>query len=348
MTQTLDVGIIGTGRIGRVHAKHLTYHVRRASLRAVADVDQEAAQECAEEFGVPNVKEDYREVLKSSVIDAVVICSSTDTHKQIIKEAAAAGKHVFCEKPIAFRLEDIDKALDAVEKSGVKFQVGFNRRFDPSFRRVRKAVEEEEVGEPHLLHLISRDPSPPPIDYIERSGGLFFDMTIHDFDMARFLVASEVTEVYAEGAVRVDPEIGRAGDLDTAVVTLRFENGVIGTIDNSREAAYGYDQRAEVFGSKGRVQSSNVYPNTAVVSTKENVRRDPPVHFFMERYAESFRAEMRAFVNAVIEDKPVPVGGEDGRISVLMSMAARKSYDEERPVKINQITTEATYGNDSI
>lgn len=343
MTQTLDVGIIGTGRIGRVHAKHLTYHVRRASLRAVADVDQEAAQECAEEFGVPNVKEDYREVLKSSEIDAVVICSSTDTHTQIIEEAAAAGKHIFCEKPIAFRLEAIDQALAAVERAGVKFQVGFNQRFDPHFRRLRTAVEEGEIGTPHLLHLISRDPAPPPIEYIERSGGLFIDMTIHDFDMARYLVASEVTEVYAAADVRVDPKIEQAGDLDTAVVTLQFENGTIGTIDNSREAEYGYDQRAEVFGSKGRVHTQNVYPNTAVISTDDHIRRDLPLHFFMERYEESYRAEMKAFVEAVLRDEPVPVGGHDGRVSVVMAIAAQKSYDEHRPVTLEEVEEEVAY-----
>lgn len=329
--------MIGAGRIGRIHAEHLAFHVPRASLQYIADIDLDAAEECAEALQVPHVVEDYREVIAASDVDAVVICSSTDTHKQIIEEAAGAGKHIFCEKPIAFSLEDIDEALAAVEDATVKFQVGFNRRFDPSFRRVREAVEHGEVGDPHLLHLISRDPAPPSLDYIERSGGLFFDMTIHDFDMARYLVASEVTEVYADGAVRVDPEIGELGDLDTAVVTLRFENGVIGTIDNSREAVYGYDQRAEVFGSKGRVQSGNVYPNTAVVSTKENVRRDLPMHFFTERYVESYQAEMRAFVDAVLDDEPVEVDGEDGRVSVVMSIAARKSYDEERPVRLDEI-----------
>lgn len=337
MTQTVNVGVIGAGRIGRVHAKHLSYHIRRATLQAVADIDREAAQECAREFEVPMVTPDYREILDAPDIDAVVICSSTDTHKQIIQEAAAAGKHVFCEKPIAFRLTEIDEALAAVEQGGIKFQVGFNRRFDPHFRRLRRAVEEGEVGTPHLLHLISRDPAPPPIEYIERSGGLFIDMTIHDFDMARYLVSSEVTEVYAAAGVRVDPEIGRAGDLDTAVVTLQFEDGVIGTIDNSREAAYGYDQRAEVFGSKGRVQAENVYPNTAVISTDNHVRRDRPLNFFMERYAESYRVEMEAFVEAVLGDEPVPVSGYDGRVSVAMALAAQKSYEENRPIKLEHV-----------
>lgn len=339
----LNIGIIGAGRIGRVHAEHLAYQIPQAALLGVADISEEAAQECARQFDVPEAVQDYRALLDNPAIEAVVICSSTDTHAQIIEEAAAAGKHIFCEKPIAFTLEEIDRALAAVEQAGVKFQVGFNRRFDPSFRRVREAVRQGEIGEPHLLHLISRDPAPPPLDYIRSSGGLFFDMTIHDFDMARFLIGSEVEEIYAAAGVRVDPAIGRAGDLDTAVVTLQFENGVIGTIDNSRKAAYGYDQRAEVFGSAGRVQSDNHFPNTAVVSTAEHVRRDLPLHFFMERYIESYQAEMQAFVDAVLEDRPVPVGGDDGRISVVMSRAARRSYDKNRPVRLAEVE-EVLYG----
>lgn len=339
----LNVGIIGTGRIGRVHAEHLSYRILQATLLGVADISEEAVQECAQQFDVPEVAQDYRVLLDNPEIEAVVICSSTDTHTQIIEEAAEAGKHIFCEKPIAFTLEEIDRALAAVEQAGVKFQVGFNRRFDPSFQRVREAIEQGEIGEPHLLHLVSRDPAPPSLDYIRSSGGLFFDMTIHDFDMARFLIASEVEEVYAAAAVRVDPAIGKAGDLDTAVITLQFENSVIGTIDNSRKAVYGYDQRAEVFGSGGRVQSENHYPNTAVVSNGDHVRRDLPLNFFMERYVESYRAEIQAFVEAVLEDRPVPVGGEDGRLSVVMSLAARRSYDENRPVQLSEIEDEVIY-----
>lgn len=339
----LNIGIIGTGRIGRVHAEHLSYRIPQATLLGVADINEEAVQECARQFDIPEVTKDYRVLLDNSAIEAVVICSSTDTHTQIIEEAAAAGKHIFCEKPIAFTLEEIDRALAAVEQAGVKFQVGFNRRFDRSFQRVREAVREGEIGEPHLLHLISRDPAPPSLDYIRSSGGLFFDMTIHDFDMARFLIDSEVKEVYAAAAVRVDPAIKQIGDLDTAVITLQFENGVIGTIDNSRKAVYGYDQRAEVFGSGGRVQSENHYPNTAVVSNGSHVRRDLPLNFFMERYVESYRAEIQAFVEAVLKDRPVPVGGEDGRLSVVMSVAARRSYDENRPVQLSEIEDEVVY-----
>lgn len=333
----LGVGIIGAGRIGRVHARHLAHQVPRATLRMVADLDEESAQKGAEYSPDAKAVQNYQTLLGNSDVDAVLVCSSTDTHVQIVEEAAAAGKHVFCEKPVAFTPEGIDSTLEAVDRAGVKFQVGYNRRFDPSFCRVREAVAQGEIGDPHLLHLISRDPSPPPIDYIRSSGGLFLDMTIHDFDMARFLIGSDVERVYTAASVQVDPKIEEAGDLDTAIVTLEFENDVIGTIDNSRKAVYGYDQRAEVFGSGGRVHTSNHYPNSAVVSNEKRVQRDLPLPFFMERYAESYRAEIQAFVDAVLDDQPVPVGGHDARVAVAMSVVARRSYDENRPVQLSEI-----------
>lgn len=337
MTEKLQVGIIGAGRIGRLHTEHLTHRIPQAVPVMVADVNEAAAKACAQRYGIPEAAHDYHALLENPALDAIVICSSTDTHLPIIEAAAAAGKHIFCEKPIALHLDEIDRALAAVAQAKVHFQVGFNRRFDPNFQRVRAAIERGEVGEPHRLHLISRDPSPPPLDYITRSGGLFFDMTIHDFDMARFLIGSEVEEIYAVAGVRVDPAIGEAGDLDTAVILLQFENGVIGTIDNSREAVYGYDQRVEVFGSAGRVESHNQYPNAVVISDGNHVRRDLPLHFFMERYVDSYRLEMEAFVDAVLHDRPVLVGGVDGRVSAVMSMAARKSYEEHRPVRLDEV-----------
>lgn len=337
MSTMLSLGVIGTGRIGRVHAANAVRHIPRARLLALADADEASAQECARALGVKGVSTDARVLLEDPTIEAVVICSSTDTHASFIESAAAAGKHIFCEKPISLELAAIDRALAAVEEAGVKLQIGFNRRFDASFRRVREAVAGGEIGDPHLLHLVSRDPAPPPIDYIRRSGGMFVDMTIHDFDMARFLIASEVAQVYAAAAVRVDPAIGEAGDVDTAVVTLRFENGVIGTIDNSRLAVYGYDQRVEVFGSGGSIRTENNHGNTALVSTADSVRRDLPLHFFIERYAQSYIDELRAFVDAVLDDGPVPVTGRDGRIPVAMGMAARKSYEKNRPVRVDEI-----------
>lgn len=334
----LNMGIIGAGRIGKVHAASLAFRLPQVALLTIADVKHSAAQEVAARCGIPHATENIDEVLENPRIDAVLICSPTDTHADLAMRAARAGKHIFCEKPIDHSLTKIDQALLAVEKAGVKFQVGFNRRFDPNFARVRKAVTSGEIGEPHLMHIISRDPAPPPISYIKISGGIFLDMTIHDFDMARFLIGDEVESIYTAAGVRVDPEIGKAGDLDTALIVLQFKNGVIGTIDNSRKAVYGYDQRVEILGSDGEISTGNCYPNQAVISTAAAVQRDLPLNFFMDRYTESFVNEMQAFVNAILENKPTPVGGIDGRIAVVMGLAARKSYDERRPVRLEEVS----------
>jgi myo-inositol 2-dehydrogenase/D-chiro-inositol 1-dehydrogenase len=337
--EILNLGLIGAGRIGQVHAENVSRRIPLANLAAVADVNEDAAKRCAQLYGIPKVTRDYRAILEDPEVQAVLICSATDTHAQIIEEAAAAGKHIFCEKPIALSLATIDRALAAVERAGVKLFIGFNRRFDANFQRVHHAINQGEIGQPELLHLISRDPSPPPIAYIKVSGGIFADMMIHDFDMARFLIGSEVEEVYVAGGVMVDPAIGEAGDLDTAVVVLRFANGVIGTIENSRRAVYGYDQRVEVLGSAGAIRIDNNYPNTAIISDAQNVRRDLPLNFFMERYTEAYATEMQAFVEAVLHDRPVPVTGHDGRAPVAIALAARRSCDERRPVRVSEVST---------
>ncbi|MDY6876190.1 MAG: inositol 2-dehydrogenase [Chloroflexota bacterium] len=338
MSSKVNVGLIGAGRIGRLHAEHLAFSIPQANLLAVSDIILETAQKCAADLGIPTATQDHRIIMENPDIEAVVISSSTDTHSQMIEEAAGAGKHIFCEKPIDFDLGRIDRALAAVEQAGVKLQIGFNRRFDPNFRRVRELVAAGQIGEPHILRITSRDPAPPPIEYIKVSGGIFLDMTIHDFDMARYLVGSEVEEVYVAAGVMVDPAIGKAGDVDTAVITLRFENGVIGTIDNSRQAVYGYDQRVEVFGSGGCISADNDYPNTAVISDGQSVHRDLPLYFFIERYTDSYIAEMKVFVECVQQDEMPPVTGIDGRIPVVMGYAAAKSYEENRPVKLSEIT----------
>jgi myo-inositol 2-dehydrogenase/D-chiro-inositol 1-dehydrogenase len=337
MKDRINVGVIGAGRIGRVHAENLAYRIPEANLVAISDVFVEAAEKLAAELGVPAAYQDPRRILEDRGVDAVLICSSTDTHARFIEEAAQAGKQIFCEKPIALDLAKIDHALVAVAQAGVKLQIGFNRRFDPNFARVQQIVAAGEIGEPHLLRITSRDPAPPPIAYIQVSGGIFLDMTIHDFDMARFLVNSEVEEIYAAAGVRVDPAIGEAGDVDTAVITLHFANGALGTIDNSRQAVYGYDQRVEVFGSKGSVAADNNYPNTATISDARRVHRDLPLNFFMERYVESYVAEMRAFIDCVANDTPPPVTGLDGRIPVVMGYAAKKSHAENRPVRLAEV-----------
>jgi myo-inositol 2-dehydrogenase/D-chiro-inositol 1-dehydrogenase len=338
----LRIGIIGAGRIGRVHAESLAFRIPEAAPSAIADINGDAAQEVAERCGIPRVATDSKEILNDPAIDAVLICSPTETHANLIVGAARAGKHVFCEKPIDHSLSNIDRALQEVKRSGVKLQVGFNRRFDANFVRVHNAIMQGEIGTPHLMHIVSRDPGPPPLSYIKTSGGIFLDMTIHDFDMARFLVGDEIESLYATGGVRVDPEIGKVGDLDTAVIVLQFKNGVIGTIDNSRKAAYGYDQRVEILGSKGAIATENCYPNQAILSTAAAIQRDLPLNFFMERYTESFVSELRAFVQAVVLDQPVPVNGIDGRVAVVMALAARKSYDERRPVQLEDVPQMAT------
>jgi len=334
---TIRIGLIGAGRIGRVHAEHLVYRIPEANLVAVSDILVEAAEKLASDFQIPASYEDHRRIMNDDSIEAVIICSSTDTHAQMIEEAAAVGKHIFCEKPIDHDLGKIDRVLAAVEQAGVKLQVGFNRRFDPNFQRVQEIVASGGIGAPHILRITSRDPSPPPIEYIKVSGGIFLDMTIHDFDMARFLVGSEVDEVYVAGGVMVDPDIGKAGDIDTAIITLRFENGVIATIDNSRQAVYGYDQRIEVFGSGGCITADNNYPNTTFTSDAQGVHRDLPLNFFMDRYIESYVAEMKAFVQCVLKDETPLVTGIDGRIPVVMGYAAKKSYAENRPVKLSEV-----------
>ena len=337
MSDILNIGIIGAGRIGKVHAATLAYRIPGARVLAIADIDLAAAQQTAGQFCIPEAVADPAVVLENKDIDAVLISASTDTHARLTIEAAQAGKHIFCEKPIAHDLYEIDAALAAVAKAGVKLQIGFNRRFDANFARVRQAIVAGEIGTPALLHIISRDPSPPPVSYVKVSGGMFLDMTIHDFDMARFLVGAEVEEIYTQAAVTVDPAIGAAGDVDTAVIMLKYANGVIGTIDNCRRASYGYDQRVEVLGSKGAIATTNNYPNAATVSDGVSVRRDLPLNFFMDRYTESFANEIAAFVDAVLNGKPTPVTGHDGRVPVVMGLAAGKSYRDGRPVKLSEI-----------
>lgn len=333
----ITFGVIGAGRIGKIHAENLVTRIPGVQVLSIADIMLEAAQERAAHLHIPTATADYHDILADPNINAIAICSSTDTHAQIIVEAAEAGKHIFCEKPVDHDLAKIDAALVAVEKAGVKLQIGFNRRFDPNFRKVREMIAANKVGIPHILRITSRDPAPPPIEYIKVSGGIFLDMTIHDFDMARYLMGCEVTEIYVAGGVMVDPAIGEAGDIDTAIITLRFENGAIGTIDNSRKAVYGYDQRVEVFGSGGMVATNNNTPDSHIYSNADGVQSAPPLYFFLERYAESFTQEMREFVASIQNDTTPPVIGMDGRIPVIMCMAALKSYQENRPVKLSEI-----------
>jgi len=334
----MKVGIIGAGRIGKVHAKNIAMFVPEMKVKTLADpFMNEETEAFARQYGIEITTKDAAEILNDPEIEAVLICSSTDTHSQYIIEAARAGKHIFCEKPIDYDLGKVRAAIDAAKTAGVKLQIGFCRRFDHNHRAVYDMVQGGKVGKVNIIKISSRDPEPPPISYVKVSGGIFYDMMIHDFDMARFLAGSEVTEVSAVGSVLVDPAIGEAGDVDTAVVTLKFESGAIGVIDNSRKAVYGYDQRVEVFGSEGCAQNENDIPNTAILSNAEGTTYGTAYKVMWDRYTGAFVAEMQAFADAVAQDKETPVTGEDGRYPVLMAAAAVKSLKEGRPVKILEV-----------
>lgn len=334
MADQVRIGLIGAGRIGKLHAKNLSFMIPDAEIVAVSDVYREAAEQCAAECHIPKATTNHREIMENSEVDALFICSSTDTHSQMIIEGAGAGKHIFCEKPIDFDLDRIDRALAAVENAGVKLQIGFNRRFDPSFKHARDLVADGRIGTPHVVRITSRDPEPPPISYVKVSGGIFLDMTIHDFDMCRYLLGENVTEIYAVGTSLVDPEIGKAGDIDTAVITLTYDSGAFCTIDNSRKAVYGYDQRIEVFGSEGCIVVGNRTPYEGTLYGSATVQSALPLYFFLERYNESYIEEARQFITSIQNDTSSPVTGIDGKIPVIMGLAAQQSLREHRPVKV--------------
>ena len=329
------IGIIGAGRIGKLHADNLLKRVESVQLKSITDPYLDEAW--AASLNIPLTGRDHHFMLDDPEIDAIIIGSPSAEHAPQMIECAQAGKHIFCEKPIALDPNIIQNALTEVVKSGVKLQVGFNRRFDPNFAAIRKQVISGALGDPHVVRITSRDPTPPPAEYITASGGLFLDMTIHDFDMARFLIGSEVTEIHAYGAVLVDSEIGKAGDIDTAVISLKFENGALGIIENSREAVYGYDQRVEVFGSKGTALADNNTPTSMVILNESGVIRDKPLYFFLERYQAAFVAEIQEFVDAVRDDKPTPVSGKDGLAPVLVALAAQESLKTGKPVKVASV-----------
>ncbi len=334
---SLRIGLLGAGRIGQVHARTIVQRVTGAHLVAVADPFPDAANAVAQRYGIAHAGTDCMAIISDPNIDAVMICTPTTTHCEYIIAAAHHGKHIFCEKPIALTLAETDRALRAVAEAGVKLQIGFNRRFDANFMRVQQAVADGHIGTARLMHIISRDPAPPPVEYIKSSGGIFLDMTIHDWDIARFLIGADIDEIYVQGGVMVDPAIGVAGDIDTHISMIRFSNGVIGTIDNCRQAVYGYDQRAEVFGSKGMIETGNNFPNAASLSTATAVQRDLPLNFFMQRYIEAYAAEIEAFVAAVAQDHEVAVSGLDARKALVAGLAAWQSYHTGRPVKLNDI-----------
>ena len=332
----LKVGIIGAGRIGQVHAKSITYHIPQAEILAITDIYEDGAAKVANELGIPAYYKDYHKILENPDIDAVLICSSTDTHADIACEAAAAGKHIFCEKPVDLTVAKIKKVIEAVDKAGVKLQIGFNRRYDHNFAQIKKLEQNGKIGKLQTIKITSRDPEPPAIEYVKVSGGIFLDMTVHDFDMARF-IGGEVEEVYANATVMVDPAIGEAGDVDTALVTLKFKNGAVGVIDNCRKASYGYDQRLEVFGSKGQATAGNDTPTNVLFIDENGNVSDKPLYFFLERYMQSFTDEMTQFIDCVRNDKPTQTTVYDGLEALRLGLAAKKSVAEHRPVKLSEI-----------
>ncbi len=329
------IAVLGTGRIGRLHASLLAREVPGARLAAVGDVNADSARACAAELGVRAGSVD--EILADQNIDAVAVCSSTDTHVDISVQAAKAGKAVFCEKPLSLDLLRVDEVLAAVAETGVPFMVGFNRRFDPAHQAVRDAVHAGEVGEVHLVKITSRDPAPPPPEYVRVSGGIFLDMTIHDFDMARYITGSEVVEVYARGEVRVDPRIGEENDVDTAVVVLTHADRTITVIDNSRQAVYGFDQRVEAFGSAGVALSENPRTHSTIVLNSGRASAQPLPWFFLDRYLASYQREWAAFVDYVRDGGDSPVPGSAGRAPVAIGLAAWRSLRERRPVRLDEI-----------
>jgi myo-inositol 2-dehydrogenase/D-chiro-inositol 1-dehydrogenase len=331
MNQT-TVGVIGVGRIGRMHAENLVHHIPEANVRAVASPHLDEGW--AEGLGIPIRTTDADVVLGDPSIEAVVIAASSGLHIELIQRAAEAGKHIFCEKPVAFKPGPIADILELVAGAGVLLQVGYNRRFDPSVLRASEAVRRGEIGDIHTVRVTNRDPIPPDIDFVRHSGGLFFDFTVHDFDVVRFLSGAEIVELFAVGEVLVDPRIGAAGDIDTAIITLRLSNGALAVIDNSRHAVYGQDQRFEVFGSAGSIAVDNTRATFVSTSTTEGVFSERLHGSFGDRYQEAFVAEMRGFLRSVREGGPVTVGAEDALAAVRAAHAARRSLAENRPIRL--------------
>ena len=330
----LKVGLLGAGRIGQVHAAVIAAH-EGSTLAAISDVYAPAAEELAAKYHAQVRSSD--EIIADDAINAVLIATSTDTHSDLIEEATQAGKAVMCEKPVDLSLERARACLEAVSETGRPVMIGFNRRFDPSFAAIRDSLAAGQIGKAELLSVTSFDPAPPPVEYIKVSGGMFRDMMIHDFDMTNFIMGETPVSISASGACLVDPEIGRVGDIDTAVVTLSYADGKLAVIKNSRRAAYGYDQRLELLGADGLLQAQNMLENTVVKSTGQGVISAKPTYFFIERYMPAYKAEWAAFVAAVQEGDDMPVSLQDGVQALAMAEAAQRSFDSSRPVRLADV-----------
>lgn len=332
----IQTAIIGMGRMGKIHLENLSRKIKDIEVVSVVTPSYNG-QQFALNNGIKNVSDDIDIILKNPEIDAVVICSPNSTHSEYAIRCAKAGKAIFCEKPIDMSLKKAHETISIISELNIPIMIGFNQRFDKNFSKVKDAISKGRIGNIRNLHIISRDPLPPPISYIEKSGGLFKDMTIHDFDMARFIIGCEVVEVFAYGDCLIDPAIGAAGDIDSATVLLKFENGALATIENSRESKYGYDQRLEVFGSEGVIQVENPLKSNVKILSKTGTATDRHLNFFMDRYESSYLEEMQSFASSLIDKKPMPVSGEDGIKAMVIAEAANKSLLENMPIKIDSI-----------
>ena len=332
----VKIALLGIGRIGKIHFRNIRQHFSNASVVAVADPQYDQLT-FKKEYGDVFFTKDPEKAITHAEVNAVLVCTPTSSHAALVEAAAKQGKHIFCEKPIDLSLQRTAALVKIVTEANVKLMLGFNRRFDPDFMQARRSVSEKRIGNVQIVKITSRDPGLPPIDYIKNSGGLFMDMAIHDFDMARYIMNKKVVEVYSKGLVIVDKEVESAGDVDTALTTLIFEDGTYAVIDNSRNAAYGYDQRLEIFGDGGMIQVNNNHHNTNVISDEKGIHHALPLDFFMDRYAKSYLNEMELFIDALIDDKEMPVNGEDGLEATLIAVAAKISMQEGRPVKLSEI-----------
>lgn len=331
----IRVGLIGAGRMGKVFAHTLAFNVPEVELLAVADSDLQTSQEAAARFGVKYQYTDYHTLLGRGDVDAVVIVTPTATHAEVIQAAAAAGKHIFSEKPLALTLEMCDQAIAAVDKAGVKLQLGFMRHFDPAYVMAKQRIEAGEIGTPVMFRSTSRDPKRTSLEFARRenSGGLIMDMGVHDFDLARWLMGSEVVRVQSEGGCLVYPELKEVGDIDNAIINLKFANDAIGNIDVSRNSVYGYDIRTEVLGSDGGLLIGKLQQTATLVMTRQGVMHDT-VPYFMERFGEAYAAEIRDFVSCILEDRPPSITGQDARKATAIGIAATRSLDEGQPVEV--------------
>ena len=334
VSKPIVAGLLGAGHIGKMHAENIIFHFPDVLLKAVAGPNLD--ENWAETMGIPGHFLDENIVINDSEIEAVIIAAPSAAHVALIKSSAQNGKHIFCEKPVAFKPEGVAEAIEAVEAAGVVLQIGFNRRFDPSFMRVREVVQSGKIGKTHVIRITNRDPKRPTAAYAGRSGGLFFDFCIHDFDMARHISGCEIEKVYSAGAALIDPEIEKLGDIDTALITLQMTDSSLCVIDVSRETNYGYDQQLEVFGSKGTIRAFNTTPTTAALSTAEGVFTDKPHYSFVERYKEAYVTELREFFASIRNKSSPPVTGQDALQAVKIAQAAELSFKKNRPVKVEQ------------